>query len=302
MKKLRHAVEYGGARLALAACDRLDPRRAFFVADRLADAWFLIDRRRRRTAVSNIIASGVETDPRRAFALARASFRHMGRVIVESLKAGDVLADEAGRRSAVEMQIHPGAMEALAAPGRGVIVISGHIGNWEIAARMLSFIKPVVGVTRPMNNPLVERLVRDRKPWGRFTLTPKHDANAARFLQTLAGGNILALLADQHAPDMKHMIPFFGRPAATHGSAALLHLITGAPLCFGYCLRSGTMKFRLIALEPIVVKRTGSRKDDVETILTRLTAELEKAIRVAPDQYLWAHRRWRDQPAKPASS
>ncbi len=293
MKNLRHAAEYAGARFALALCDRTDARRALALAERMADAWFALDFKRRRVAVSNILASGLETKWHRALRLARASYRHMARVIVESLKASTVFADDAVRRSMIETNIHPAAMEALTDPHRGVIVVSGHIGNWEIAARALSFIKPVVGVTRPMNNPLVENLIQQRKPWGRFTLTPKHDANAVRFLETLARGKILALLVDQHAPDMKYMIPFFGRPAATHASAALLHLVCGAPLCFGYCLRAGMMKFRLVALEPIAVKPSGKRKEDVETILRRISAELEKAIRLAPDQYLWAHRRWR---------
>ena len=123
-----------------------------------------------------------------------------------------------------------------------------------------------------------------------------------RFLSALKEGDILALLVDQHARAGGMQIEFFGTPASSYTTAALLHLITGAPLCFGYCLGLGDMHFRMIAGAPIQHEPTGNRKADVQAIMERVNHELEQAIRADPQQYLWAHRRWREpdgsQPAQ----
>jgi KDO2-lipid IV(A) lauroyltransferase len=119
------------------------------------------------------------------------------------------------------------------------------------------------------------------------------DADAGRFLSVLKAGEILALLVDQYAKGQPTMVDFFGIPASTHPSPALLHLVTRKPLCFGYCLRTGPMRFRLVAGQPISFKPTGNRENDVQAILLELNHLLENAIRETPDQYLWAHRRWR---------
>jgi KDO2-lipid IV(A) lauroyltransferase len=144
-----------------------------------------------------------------------------------------------------------------------------------------------------MNNPYTNELMKKRKPRNRFTLTPKHDADMGRLLTTLKQGSVLALLIDQHARKGGMMIDFFGIPASTHTSHAMLHLITKTPMCFGYCVKTGPMKFKFKALPPIDITKTGKRDDDVKAILAALTKELEDAIRAYPEQYLWAHRRWR---------
>ena len=105
---------------------------------------------------------------------------------------------------------------------------------------------------------------------------------------------MLAILLDQHARKGGVVVDFFGRPASTHRSAAVLHLATGAPLCFGACIRTGPMKFRIRLAALIRHTSTGNHKQDVQSILERLTHELEARIRTDPEQYLWAHRRWRD--------
>lgn len=291
MKRLRHLFEYAGLRVALFLLDRLSVSAADAFARRAADLWYCLNVARRRTAIQNILRSGIATTPREAAVIAKASFRHLAVLIVESLKSGEAF-NESNWRDKVELNISPAAMEALSRPGQGVILVSGHLGNWEVAAQLLSYLKPVVGITRDMNNPLTDRLMKERKPRNRFRLTPKHEAGAGRLLSALKQGEVLALLIDQHAR-RGTSINFFGVPAFTHTSPALLHLVTGAPLCFGYCLRTGPMQYKLIALDPIAYRPTGDRRKDIDAILNQLNRLLEDAIRKAPDQYLWGHRRWR---------
>ena len=120
-------------------------------------------------------------------------------------------------------------------------------------------------------------------------------SNPARFASILRDGEVLALLGDQFAGPRGVMIDFFGHPASTHSTAAMLHLVTRAPMCFAWCRRTGPMKFEIGTTGLIRHERSGDRKRDVREILERLNHELERVIREAPEQYLWAHRRWRDE-------
>jgi Kdo2-lipid IVA lauroyltransferase/acyltransferase len=293
VKKLRHFLEYIGLRFALFLLNRLSLDTAESLAVRVADLWFKLGRRHRRNAESNILRSGIAKDQGAATAIARESFRHFAVLVVESLKS-DQFFDQTNWRERVQVEISPVTMALLEKPEQGVILVSGHLGNWEIAAQLLSYIKPVVGITRDMNNPYTDNLMKQRKPRNRFRLTPKHDARIDRFLSVLKNGEMLALMIDQYASTRGMMIDFFGTPASTHTSPALLHLVTGAPLCFGYCLRTGPMSYKLVAKDPICFKPTGNKENDIRAILDRITRELETAIRQAPGQYLWAHRRWRN--------
>lgn len=291
--RARHAVEAAFLRLTLALLDRAPIGAALGLARALADGWFACDAPRRWVARENILRAGLAPDPAAARRVARASFRHFATLIVESLLSDRFLRPETWAAH-ITLEIPPETRRLLEDPEQGVILASGHLGNWEIAAQALSLFKPVVGVTRRMNNPAADRIMRERKPRARFRLTPKHDAaDPTRFLRELHDGAILALLADQHAPKGGMIVPFFGRPAATHRSIALLHRVSKAPLCFGYCARVAPLRFKLVADAPLAVASRPTRDEDVRAILVELNTRLEAAIRAYPDQYLWAHRRWR---------
>lgn len=289
----RYAIEYLALRGFLFVLDRLSIARSEALVERLADAGYGLLRERRSVARRNLVRAGLATDGAEADRMARASFRHFAVMVVESLKSGQCFNAETWRQR-VELDVDPESERLLDDPAQGVILASGHLGNWEIAAQLISFVKPVAGVTRRMNNPFVEKLVARRKPRNRFVLTPRHDAHAGRFLQFLREGYLLALMIDQYPGSRGVRIPFFGIPERTQTSPAMLHLVTGVPLCFAYCLRTGPMRYRMRMNAPLRVKPSGNRARDVHHILTRLNGELEEAIREQPQQYLWAHRRWRD--------
>lgn len=299
--KLQHIAEYALARLACALFDRISLVTADRIAERGADLFFRLHALRRRIAVDNLLKSGVARDMTEAVRIARASFRHFAVLLTETLKSGEYFTEQ-NWRERIRLDIHPDTMALLEKPGQGLMLVSGHFGNWEIAAQMVSYIKPVVGIARRMDNPLTDRLMKEHLPRNRFSLTPKNDADPRRLLDILKRGEVLAILADQHARQKDMILPFFGRPAYTHTSPARLHLITRTPLAFGYCLRTGPMQYILHFDAPIIHPRTGNREADVRAILEKLTASLEHVVRQYPEQYLWAHRRWKvKQPWPPQS-
>ena len=285
-------IELLGLKLGLALIDRLPLAATLSISAGIADIAYMTDRQRRQTAQSNIRRTGLANAPDAVRRIARESFRHFACMAVESIRYDRV--PELRQDPRISLQVAPGALAVAREPGRGVILVSGHVGNWEIAARLLSEIKPVVGMARGMKNPHTDRLLRARRAGSALQYMPKHGADTMRLFSTLRDGKILALLADQYARDRGMLVNFFGVPAATHTSPALLHLVTHAPLCFGWCRRDGPMAYTLFANEPIVFRPTGRREADVLAVLDQLTSALEDAVRMAPEQYLWAHRRWRD--------
>jgi KDO2-lipid IV(A) lauroyltransferase len=294
MKRLQYLAEYLLLCPLLCLLGLLPLSLAYRFMDAMTGLVYACDRRRRATAVDNILRAGVRDTPKAAAALARESYRHFGRLIVESLKSS-VILDGPGSEQRIKMCIPPEVDALLDDPDNGVILATGHIGSWEMAAQLVSRRKPVAGVTRNMDNPLVNRWIQRHKPREQFHLVPKRDPrNVGRFLELLGRGEVLALMIDQHAGKRGMIVEFMGRPASTQTSIPLLHLISHMPLCFGWCKRVGDSNYELRAVGPFMVDATGDKQKDIAQILGLLNAELEKAIREAPEQYMWGHRRWRE--------
>jgi KDO2-lipid IV(A) lauroyltransferase len=286
------ALAYHLVRTAVAVVDRLPLRGAVWALERVADVWFVLDRRRRRVAVENLLESGIAAEQRAARDLAWRSARHFAAVVAETLKSGELLAGE-GWRDRVELALDPEVAAVLVDPAQGLLVASAHFGNWEIAAQVLSRFKPTVGAIRRPSNARLERLLYERKPGSAFRLTDEWVGNPRRFLEILARGEALALLVDLDARGRGLAVEFFGRPAATHTTLPMLHLVSRAPVAVGYCVRTGPGRFRLEGPGLIRQAPTGDRVADCRAILSRIHGQLEAAIRRHPEQYLWAHSRWK---------
>jgi KDO2-lipid IV(A) lauroyltransferase len=289
-----HRVEYGALRGAIGVLGTLRWERAARAGERLGLLGYRPFGIRRRVAERQIAAAFPGIARREIDAIARASFAHLGRLAVETallprLGPGEVLqmVDEVEGWDIVER---------LLARGRGLIVTTGHLGNWEIggayiAARGIR----LDAVARRMGNPLFdEYLTRTRSRLG-MTVVPDRDA-VRRTPRTLKAGGAVAFLTDQAALHLAStFVPFFGRPAKTPRGPAVFALRLGAPMVFGVSLRKPNGRYR-IALEEVPVHDTGDRERDVDDVVARYTSVLERWVRVAPEQYFWQHRRWKQQP------
>jgi KDO2-lipid IV(A) lauroyltransferase len=181
----------------------------------------------------------------------------------------------------------------LRRPGQGLIVASAHLGNWEVAARAISMIKPVLVAYRPFNNPHLNEVAREARQGERLRFVSRLEAHPMLFMRALAGGDIVALMIDQHATRGRIAIRFFDRPAWATKSVAMLSLTTRMPLLVAFAVRTGRIRYEIHASGPIAYARTGDREKDAAAITQAITTEVEKAVRRHPEQYLWGHRRWR---------
>jgi KDO2-lipid IV(A) lauroyltransferase len=116
-------------------------------------------------------------------------------------------------------------------------------------------------------------------------------------LRSLRRGHVLGLIADQNAREQGVFVPFLGRDAATFRGPALFALRTGAPIFLGIPLREPGVPARYrVTVERITAPATGDLEEDVRVLTAAHTAALERAVRQAPEQYFWQHRRWKTQP------
>jgi KDO2-lipid IV(A) lauroyltransferase len=185
----------------------------------------------------------------------------------------------------------------LHAEKQSAIVASGHLGNWDVAARAVSMVTPVNVIYRPFNNPYLERDMNAERGGEQLHLISKYKANPMRFMKILADGEKLALMIDQHISEVAERVrvSFFGRPCWSTRSVAMMAMTVRKPLLVACAIRTGRMKFKLIVTGPIKFERSGNRETDVLNITQSITDMIEAAATEYPEQYLWGHNRWQDE-------
>ena len=282
---LLEAVAIGGA-IRLAA---ILPRRALLaIGGALGALAGRVDRERTRIAIENLGAAfGPALDARGARRIARKCWRHFGRIVLDALAFPRVDAEAAARLVRCRGLDR---LRAACARGRGVLIFSAHYGHWELGAVAQGHLGlPLAVVTRPLDNPRLERMLARLR--GRSGNVIIHKRNAVReILKALHSGIGVAIVIDQDARDQGVFVPFFGRPASTTPTLALLALRTGAAVVPVRCvpLPDGTWE---LAYEPEVpVEETGDRDADVLALTGRCTAIVEGWVRGRHGLWLWMHR------------
>lgn len=190
-------------------------------------------------------------------------------------------------------------LDETLAEGKGVILITGHVGNWEILGQAIAAAGyPIATIATPFYDPRVTRWL-DKWRTQRGLKILWRDGNSGKaILRALRSNNLMAFLIDQNTRTTGEYVPFFGRPAFTPTTPAALAIRTGAPVIF--CWHHRLRKSHQITIERITYERSGDRQRDVLTLTTLLTARLENVIRTIPEQWVWMHRRWRTFRRRPA--
>ncbi|MCA9192530.1 MAG: lysophospholipid acyltransferase family protein [Planctomycetales bacterium] len=184
---------------------------------------------------------------------------------------------------------------------RPTILVTGHYGNFELAGYLTALLgAPTYTIARPLDNPLAnEYLDRFRSSAGQHIL-PK-DGSSQAVQDLLAAGNTLALLADQHAGRKGCWVDFFGHPTSCHKALALFVLSARAPMAVTYARRlNQPLRFEIgctgVADPSDADTASESHFESVQALTIWYNQKLEAAIRKAPEQYWWLHRRWREAP------
>lgn len=289
-----HYAEYGALRALIGALGMMPRGAALRVGAALGTLGWRPLGIRRAVVERQIAAAFPGIDDAEVQRIGRAAFAHLGQVAVETaLLARMGPADVADRFEGVDgWEI----VDEMRAAGRGIIMVTGHLGNWElggayIAARGV----PLDAVVRRMGNPLFDRFITRTR--SRLGMTVVWDRDSVRRTpRVLRANGGVAFVMDQAGLHLAStFVPFFGRPAKTPRGPAVFALRLGAPMVFGVALRQPSGRYRL-SFEAIPVADTGNRDRDVDEVVARYTRVLERWVRRAPEQYFWHHRRWKQQP------
>lgn len=191
--------------------------------------------------------------------------------------------------------------EAAQADGRPVIMALAHYGNWEAGPIVATrHGVPLSVFVRPLNNRLVDRLVRGvRLSLGSELLEKRMAGNdARRALGILRNGGVLGVMVDQrYTGGLK--VPFIGHDALTSPAAVEMAYHFNCALLPMRVERTRGARYRAVVEPPLDIPRTGDRKADVEEGMIRLNRVVEGWIRARPEQWLWLHKRWRLTPKRP---
>jgi KDO2-lipid IV(A) lauroyltransferase len=188
--------------------------------------------------------------------------------------------------------------EALA-EGKGVLILSLHIGCFELAVRGFGMTGvPFMVLSRPVENPFVQRyLIRSREQFGSEIVDR---GNAARpMLRQLKRGGMVGVLNDRYVRGNSVFVPFFGVRAATSTGVATFAVRTGAVVLPGFMVRDGPDHHLIRILPRVEVPPTGDRAKDIEASTAAYNRALEAVIRQYPEQWMWRHRRFRHSPDLP---
>jgi KDO2-lipid IV(A) lauroyltransferase len=292
-KKLKRLGEYGLVQIFFLLA-RL-PRRmgqALFAA--LGGIAYRVLRKDQERAIDNLAIAFPETNEMVRRAMVKAMFRGLGRNLYEFLSMRRTRPEALGER--IERVEGRERIAETFGLGRGMIVVTGHIGCWELMSSYFAATDgyPVSAVARRMKGGrLNDILVSIRGSFGVKTLDREN--NPRDMLGVLHRGEVLGVLIDQHTAVAGAYVPFFGRPAHTPTAVAKIAILTGAPILpmAIYLARSG--KHVIHVLPPIMPPR---RPADREAAIVELTKDcslaVENLIRIDPKQWVWFHHRWRE--------
>jgi KDO2-lipid IV(A) lauroyltransferase len=224
--------------------------------------------------------------------LARRMWEHLFLLAVEVTHISRKIHDTNWRQFVRLRDVAP--LVRLLLSGRPVIIVTGHFGNFELGGYALGVLGfPTFTVARNLDNPYLDRfLARFRGATGQY-LIPKN-GGYDQILAVLSRGGTLAFLADQHAGEKGCWVEFFSRPASAHKAIALLALEHEAPVAVCYARRlEQPMRFEMVT-SALADPRQAPELATVRDLTQWYTHKLEEAIRKAPEQYWWVHRRWKE--------
>jgi KDO2-lipid IV(A) lauroyltransferase len=265
-------------------------------------------------AVRNITDAYPGIAPDSARSLARDSYRHLFQLAAEFAFVPRLVNEEGVSRHLYFGDIAPGLAPLLRS--RPCILISGHVGNWELigyAISMMGF--PMHAVYRPLDARALDAWVRDTRERRGLSLVSKF--GAVRALPPLIrAGHPAGLVADQSGGDRGLFVPFFGRLTSTYKSIGLLAMQTGATLVCGMARRLGdgeppppgasgprplpgpaSLRYSVELIDVFGPEDWEGRPDPLFYLTARYRRAIEAMVRRAPEQYFWMHRVWRSRPA-----
>jgi len=257
----------------------------------------VIDRKHRRIARINLRIAFPEMADAEAERIIRACYRQMGTSAAEFIHLPKM--DESYIRDHFRIEGAEHVLESLRGRNQPAMVMTGHFGNWELMSHVYgTMIAPAAFIVRPLKSAILDRIVTERRECVGNTVIRKEDS-AKEVMKILRKRILVGILIDQNVDRYKGLlVDFFTRKAYTTFGIARLALAMNAAIHPGFIFRDPERKFHHVLRfgPPLPVDPRAPREEEVARVTRRCNEELEKAIREAPDQWMWFHRRWKTRP------
>ena len=261
-------------------------------------AWcvYVLHGRLRRVGERNLEMAFPELSAEERKAILKGVYRSLGRQLVEFCRMTRYTAENTRSWMRTEGLEHYLAAKAR---GKGVLIVTGHMGAWELSSFYHSLMGyPMSMVARPLDNRRLDAFVNGIRCLHGNRVLPKDDF-ARGFLTAMRKGETVGILMDTNmTPPQGVFVKFFGKRACTASGVARVALKTGAAVLPGFMVWEEAEQRYVLHFGPqLVFERSADEETDIVAATQQCTSTIESWIRRYPDQWLWIHRRWKTRPA-----
>jgi len=289
-------MQYIGLRLVSMAMHSWPVELNLRIAAALGNFMYAVDKKHRDRALGNLRRSFPDMPEPRRREMARRSMQQLFMLFVEVMFTTRLVRIDTLARH-VQLANFKQTLELLLRKNQGLIMLTGHYGNWEILGYALATLGfETTSIARPLDNPYVnEWLLGVRERQGQRIIAKKGATQEVTDL--LAKHGVVGFIADQNAGSKGIFVDFFGRKASTYKSIGLLAMQYEVPVIIGYARRLNERFCFEVAMQDIIFPEDWKdQPDPLRYITQRYTKGIEDFVRKDPGQYLWVHRRWKTRP------
>ncbi|MCR9245665.1 MAG: hypothetical protein NXI31_11585 [bacterium] len=291
--RFRDRVVYQVARCAIGVAARVPERLGYGLAGWLGRMFFRCAKRRQRYALRFLKNAYPDRDERDLLRLGAVATGNLFQVPLDMARLTRLLA----RGGSLEDIVDYTAAEEALRTAPPCFAVTAHLGSWEVAAAaMASRVGEAHGIAKVSKNPLLQQWILDNRGRAGLHIHPRR--GGFRDLKRAMDRGVVGLqVVDQNQRLRGVFAPFFGEVASCERAAVSLCLRQRYPIIVGTALRvDNRFRFRLVLLPPFVPEVTGDKAKDLYEGVVQVNRRLEELIRMAPEQYLWIHDRYRKQP------
>jgi KDO2-lipid IV(A) lauroyltransferase len=264
------------------------------LAGALATLWYRLDRRHREITRRNLeFAYGPEMSPEERERLARRVFRHF---VLFGWEVLEMLLAPLSRIRRKVVILGEENLAAALAQGRGAIVIAAHAGNWEytVLGYGLQY-RPEAVVGRELDHPWGRALARYLRQRGGNVMVDKQRGLKAILAQLKQNRSVGIVIDQNTTTEGGLLVDFFGKPARTTPVAAILARHRDIPVVPAFSRRLADGRHLMVIFPPLPLEKTRDANADILRHLQLQSRALEAWVRACPEQWLWLHRRWKNQ-------
>ncbi len=240
---------------------------------------------RRRVAETNLQLAGLNPS------LARRAFENVGLVMTEFARFRRL------DKSFFETQFDGADVAHLreaAKAGKGVVLVTGHFGNWElVGAYIRQSGYPLDVVVKEQRNPFVDRWI-DKNRMRQGVGIIKTGVATRSVVRSLAEGRLVAFVSDQYVGEDGLLVNFMGQSTTVSKGPAAFAVRLRVPIVTGFLVRTAPWKFKVVVFPALWPNSSADREEEIFRLTQAYTSYLEQAIREYPDHYLWMHRKWKN--------